>query len=140
MELDPNFKDAYVNLAIIYKNLKQPSVARTYLIKAQQLDEEWDYPLFIEAQLYEEAARQCYNSKGKLELIDKACFELAADYYRRAARLNGIYSSTASARAGHLSSSIPTKEEYFFQGIAVGTEMKLNSGCYAWIGKSVRSR
>lgn len=140
MELDPNFKDAYVNIAIIHKNLKQLSVARTYLIKAQQLDEEWDYPIFIEAQLYEESARQCFNSKGKLDLIDKACFELAADYYRKAARLNGTYSSIASARAGSLSSSIPTKEEYFFQGIAVGTEMKLNSGCYAWIGKSVRSR
>lgn len=138
MELDPNFKDAYVNIALVYKEMKQYSVARTYLYKAISIDEEWDYPVFVEGQLYEDAARNC--SGGKLDFKDKVVFQLAVDTYNKAARMNGSFSNQASARAAAFSTSVPPQEDYFFRGFKKGAEIRINEGCYSWIGKSIIAR
>ncbi len=59
INLEPDKSDNYVNIALVYKKLDQLSVARSYLQKASKANPSSDYPAFIEAQLYEQVARNC---------------------------------------------------------------------------------
>jgi tetratricopeptide (TPR) repeat protein len=59
INLQPDNRDSYFNLALLYQDMGQLSVARSYLNKASKVSPSWDYPLFIEAGLYEKAARSC---------------------------------------------------------------------------------
>lgn len=136
IELQPDNKENFVNIAIIYKNLDQLSVARTYLYKAMNIDSEWDYPYLIEAQIYEQAARNCVNQTS-YEFLDKCVYQLAVDTYRRAAAKNGSFSSQASSRVGALQNSVPSQEDYFFRKYKNGTIIKIEGKCYNWIGKSI---
>ncbi len=133
IDLDPDNRDNYLNLALIYyKDLNQLSVARSYLQKASRVAPNWDYPVYIEAQLYEQAARNC-----GFEFMDKIVYQLAADTYRKAANLGGQYSSTASDRVSALKNSVPTQEDYFFRNINSGSTVKIEGKCYDWIDRSV---
>ncbi len=135
IELQPDNRDNYVNIAIIYKKLEQLSVARSYLQKASKVSPDWDYPYIIEAQLYEQAARNCIGSE--FEFIDKCVYLLAVNTYQRAINLGGSYESSAKNRVQSLSNSIPTTEDYFFRKINVGDEIKVEGKCYDWIQRSV---
>lgn len=133
IDLDPDNKENYLNLALIYyKDLNQYSVARSYLQKATRVDPTWDYPVYIEAQLYEQSARGC-----GFEFMDKIVYQLAVDTYRKAANLGGQYSSTASDRVSALKNSVPTQEDYFFRNINSGATVKIEGKCYDWIDRSV---
>ncbi len=135
IELQPDNRDNYVNIAIIFQKLDQLSVARSYLVKAQNVDPTWDYPIYIEAQLYEQAARNCI--KGQFEFIDKCVYKLAVDTYSRARAKGGLFADRAGSRISQLSNSIPLKEDYFFQQLSNGDEIKIQGKCYDWIGKSI---
>jgi tetratricopeptide (TPR) repeat protein len=132
IELQPDGRDNYVNLALVYKKLDQLSVSRTYLQKAMNLSPDWDYPVFIEAQLYEQSARAC-----DFDFMAKCVYLLAVNTYRKAAALGGQYSSVAADRVKALANSVPTKEDYFFRKIKSGDTIKIEGPCYAWIGRSV---
>jgi len=112
IEIDSQNRDHYVNVAIIYKNKEQLSTSRNYLRKASEISPDWDYPVFIEATLYEQAARNC-----GFEFMDKCVYLLAQQTYARAKNLGGSFASQAQERMSALSSSIPTKEELFFRNI-----------------------
>lgn len=133
IDLQPDGRDNYVNLALIYKKLDQLSVARTYLQRATRTDPNWDYPVFIEAQLYEQAARSC-----DFDFMAKSVYLLAVNTYRKAASIGGQYSNSASDRVRALANSIPTKEDYFFRKLKSGDTVKIEGPCYAWIGASVQ--
>lgn len=133
--LQPDNKDNYVNLALIYKKIDQLSVSRSYLQKALNIDSGWDYPYYIEAQLYEQSARSCVSDK--FEFIDKCVYQLAVETYRKAGRIGGAYSSTAMERVQMLSNSVPSQEDYFFRKIGSGEVIKIEGKCYDWIGKSI---
>ena len=135
IELQPDNRDNYLNIAIIYQKLDQLSVSRSYLMKAQNVDPSWDYPIFIEAQLYEQAARNCI--RGSFEFIDKCVYKLAVDTYARARNKGGLFADRAGSRISQLSNSIPSKEDYFFQQMSNGDEIKIQGKCYDWIGKSI---
>lgn len=132
IELEPDNRDNYFNLAIIYQKLGQLSVARSYLQKASKASPEWDYPLFIEAQLYESAARNC-----GFEYEDKLVYLLAVQTYQKVASMGGQYSGAAKERINALANSIPQKEDYFFRKVTPGTVIKIEGKCYDWINKSV---
>jgi tetratricopeptide (TPR) repeat protein len=133
IELEPNNRENYYNLALIYKNLEQLSVARSYLQKASKASEEpWDLPLYLEAQLYEQAARDC-----GFEFEDRLVYQLAVDTYRRAAAIGGPNAGSARDRVNALSSSVPQQEDYFFRKISSGTVIKIEGKCYGWIGRSI---
>lgn len=140
IELQPDNKDSYVNIAIIYKDLGQFSVARSYLQKAMNLDKEWAYPIYLEANLYEEAARDCSSRNGKLTFMDKCVFKLAAETYRRAGTKTGPYASVGAQRAKAFASTVPTQEDFFFKGYKAGAVIKIEGSCYGWIGRSVKAK
>jgi tetratricopeptide (TPR) repeat protein len=133
IELEPNNRDNYFNVALIYKDLGQLSVARSYLQKASNASSEpWDLPIFVEASLYEQAARDC-----GFEFDDKCVYQLAVDTYAKAAKLNGSQSGAARDRIKALSNSVPQQEDYFFRKLSSGTEIKIQGKCYNWINKSI---
>jgi len=133
IELEPDNKVNYVNLAIIYKKYEQLPVARSYLLKAISKDPKWDYPYWIEGQIYEQAARDC----GQMEFIDKCVYLLAITKYKKAASLGGAYSMQAGERAKVLKSSAPTQEDYFFRNLKSGDKIKIEGKCYDWINREV---
>jgi len=134
IKLDPNNRDNYFNIAIIYKKLEQLSVARSYLQKASKASKDpWDMPVFVEAQLYEQAARNC----GSFDWIDKCVYKLASDTYVKAARVGGAISSASVDRVKALKNSVPQQEDYFFRSLKSGDEIKIEGGCYDWIKKSI---
>jgi tetratricopeptide (TPR) repeat protein len=135
IDLQPESRDNYVNIAIIYKKLEQLSVARSYLQKASKVSPDWDYPYYIEAQIYEQAARNC--SKDNFEFEDKVVYQLAVDTYKIAARKGGSYSSSAAERANSLAQTVPSKEDYFFRKLNAGDKVKVDGKCYDWIGRSI---
>lgn len=135
IDLQPENKDNYANLALIYKKMDQLSVARSYLQKASNIDPDWDFPYFVEAQLYEQAARNCIGSK--FEFIDKAVYQLALDTYRTARTKGGQNAGAAGERMNALKESVPQQEDYFFRKIKSGDKIKIEGKCYDWIGRTI---
>lgn len=132
IELQPDNRDNYVNIALVYKKLEQLSVSRTYLQKAMNIDPNWDYPVLLEAQLYEQGARAC-----EFDFMAKCVYLLAVNSYRKAAGMEGQFASTAADRVRALQNSIPTKEDYFFRKLKSGDTIKIEGACYSWIGRTV---
>ncbi len=132
ISLQPNNKDSYVNIAIIYKNLEQYSVARSYLMKAEKVNPKWDYPYYILGTIYEQAARNC-----GFEFMDRVVYQLAVNTYKIAYHLGGSYSSSAAGRIDALASSVPQKEDYFFRQLKPGTTIKIEGKCYGWINRTI---
>ncbi len=132
IKLQPNNRDSYFNLALLYKDMGQLSVARSYLNKSSKVSPGWDYPVFIEAGLYEQAARSC-----GFEFEDKCVYQLAVDTYKKAARMGGEHASAAKQRAKELKNSVPTNEEYFFRSKKNGDVIKIKGKCYDWIARSI---
>ena len=133
IELQPENRDNYLNLALVYKRMDQLSVSRTYLQKAMNADPTWDYPYFIEAQLYEQGARAC-----DFDFMAKCVYLLAVNTYRKAASMDGQYASQAADRVKMLANSVPTKEDYFFRKLKTGDTIKIEGACYEWINRSVQ--
>ncbi len=133
IDLQPDSRDNYLNIALVYKKIDQLSVSRTYLQRAMNVDSNWDYPVVVEAQLYEQSARAC-----EFDFMAKCVYLLAVNTYRRAASMGGQFSAPAAERVKALANSIPTKEDYFFRKIKSGDTIKIEGQCYAWIGKSVQ--
>lgn len=133
VELQPDSRDHYLNLALAYKRMDQLSVARTYLQRASNADPNWEYPYLVEAQLYEQSARSC-----DFDFMAKCVYLLAVNTYRKAASLGGTYSSAAAERVKALANSVPTKEDYFFRKLKTGDTIKIEGACYEWIGRSVQ--
>ncbi|MBI1931225.1 MAG: tetratricopeptide repeat protein [Ignavibacteriales bacterium] len=132
IDLQPENRDSYLNLALIYKDMDQLAVSRSYLQKASKVSPGWDYPIYIEAGLYEQAARSC-----GFEFEDKCVYQLAADTYRQVSRMGGEHASSAAERVSALSNSVPSKEDYFFRKKQNGDVIKIEGKCYDWIGKSI---
>ena len=130
ISLEPGEKQNYVSVAILYKELNQLSNSFDYLLKALKVDPKWDYPIYIEAQLYEQSARNC----GSLEFMDKCVYLYALNTYINCKNISGEYSAKASERIKTLSNTVPTKDDYFFRNLKKGTKVKLEGKCYNWIG------
>lgn len=132
IEMQPDSRDNYLNIALIYKRLDQLSVARTYLLKASSVSPDWDYPVLVEAQLYEQSARSC-----DFDFMAKCVYLLAVNTYRKAAGMSGQFAATAADRVRALANSIPTKEDFFFRKLKTGDSIKIEGSCYDWIGRTV---
>ncbi len=133
IDLEPDNRENYFNIGLIYQKLGQLSVARSYFQKAYKASEEpWDAPLIVEAQLYEQAAREC-----GFEFMDRCVYQLAVNTYKRAAAVNGPQGSAARERVNALANSVPQQEDYFFRKLKSGTEIKIEGKCYGWINRSI---
>lgn len=132
IELDSKTKEHYLNLGIVYKEKGQLSTARTQFQKASEIAGGWALAVFYEGLLYETAARGC-----GFDFMDKCVYQLAVDTYRRAAGMDPSFGQ-ARERISALSSSIPTKEDYFFRQYKSGSSIQITGGCYGWIGRSIQ--
>jgi len=131
LQLEPNNKDFYFNLGLIYKEQGKLSKARQYFETANDKAGGWGMAIFSIGLLYEQAARDCtFDFKTKLVYL------LAQETYRRAVNVDPNLAQ-ARDRIGALSTSIPTKEDYFFQGYKSGDVIPITGECFTWIGKSV---
>lgn len=131
IELDPNAKEHYLNLGLVFKERNQLAAARTQFLKASEVAGGWGLAIFYEGLLYEQAARSC-----GFEFMDKCVYQLAVDTYRRAASMDPALSQ-ARDRVSALSSSVPTQEDYFLRNYRKGQTIAITGNCYGWIGKSI---
>lgn len=88
-------------------------------------------PIYYEGLLYEQAARSC-----GFEFMDKVVYQLAVDTYRRAVNMDASV-SLARDRISALSGSVPSQEDYFFQGYKSGQTIPVSGSCYGWINRSI---
>ncbi len=131
IKLEPNKKEDYLNLGIVYKDKGQLAKARELFLKASEVGKGWGLAIYDEGLLYEQAARGCdFNFETKL------VYQLAVDTYRRAYSLDPNLSQ-AKERIPALSGSVPTKEDYFFRGYKSGKVLPITGSCYGWINRSV---
>jgi len=131
IEIDPDNKDHYMNLGIVYKDQGKLSKARQLYQKASSVGGGWALPIFYEGLLYEQTARGC-----SFDFNAKIVYQIAVNTYRKAYNMDESLSQ-ARDRIGALSSSVPTQEDYFFQKYKSGDVIPVTSACGSWIGKSV---
>jgi len=129
--MDPDNKNHYLNIAIVYQEQKNFNKARQYFQTASEKGSSWALPVFYEGNLYEKAAMDCeFNFEAKM------VFQLAIDTYRKAFNLDANLTQ-AEDRANALAGSVPTKEDYFFRGYKTGQVLPITGKCYNWIGRSI---
>ncbi len=131
IELDPENKDYYFNLGLIYKEQGRLSKARQYFETANDKAGSWGMAIFSIGLLYEQSARGCaFDFKTKL------VYKLAQDTYRRAYNMDQTLAQ-ARDRINALSTSVPSQEDYFFNGYKSGDVIAITGDCFGWIGKSI---
>ena len=131
IQLEPDKKEDYLNLGIVYKDKGDYVKARAQYLKASEVGKGWGLPIYYEGNLYEDAGRKCeFNFDAKLVYL------LAVETYRKALRLDPTLSQ-AQDRIGALKESIPTKEDYFFRGYKSGKVLPITGSCFGWINRSV---
>ena len=131
IEIDPDNKDHYMNLGIVYKDQGRLSKARQLYQKASSVGGSWALPIFYEGLLYEQTARGC-----SFDFNAKIVYQVAVNTYRKAYNLDQSLSQ-ARDRIGALSSTVPTQEDYFFHKYKSGDVIPVTSECGGWIGKSI---
>ncbi|MEE9448538.1 MAG: tetratricopeptide repeat protein [Ignavibacteriaceae bacterium] len=131
IEIDPDNKNHYMNLGIVYKDQGRLSKARQYYQKASEIGGSWALPIYYEGLLYEQTARGC-----SFDFPAKLVFQLAVNTYRRAYNMDQTLTQ-ARDRVGALSSSVPTQEDYFFHKYKSGDVIPISSECGGWTGKSI---
>lgn len=131
IELEPNKREHYLNLGLVYKEQNKFSAARTEFQKANDKAGGWALAVYYEGLLYESSARSCeFNFETKLVYL------LAQNTYRRAFNMDPTLTD-AQERVNALFSSVPTKEDYFFRGLKSGQTLQITGSCFGWIGRSV---
>lgn len=131
IELEPDKKEHYLNLGLVYKEQNKYSAARAEFQKANDKGGGWALAVYYEGLLYESSARACeFNFETKLVYL------LAQNTYRRAYSMDNSLTD-AQERVNALFSSVPTKEDYFFRGLKSGQTLQISGSCFGWIGRSV---
>jgi tetratricopeptide (TPR) repeat protein len=131
IQLEPQKREHYLNLGILYKDKGQLAAARTQYQKASEVGGNWGLPIYYEGLLYEQAARGC-----TFDFETKLVYQLAVDTYRRARSMEASLSQ-AQERITALQSSVPTQEDYFFRGHKSGQSLPITGSCFGWIGRSI---
>ncbi len=131
IELEPDKKEHYLNLGLVYKEQNKYSAARAEFQRANDKAGGWALAVYYEGLLYEASARSCeFNFETKLVYL------LAQNTYRRAFNMDPTLTD-AQERVNALFSSVPTKEDYFFRGLKSGQTLPITGSCFGWIGRSV---
>lgn len=128
IQLEPDRKEHYLNLGIVYKDQGKFAAARTQFQLASEKGNGWGLPIYYEGFLYEQAARSCSDFDAKV------VFLLAQQTYRRALSMDPSL-DMARERINALAGAVPTKEDYFFRKLKSGDTLQIT--CVGWIGRSV---
>ncbi len=130
--LEPDNKDHYLNLGIVYTDENKYTDARETYEKASRVGKGWGLPIYYEGLLYEQAATKC----GNFDFNTKLVYQLAVETYRRAKSMDPSLGQ-AEDRIKALSGSVPNKEDYFFRNLKVGQKVPVKGDCYTWINRDV---
>jgi tetratricopeptide (TPR) repeat protein len=128
IELQPENKDNYFNLGIIYKDMGKLAQARSEFLLASEKGGNWALPIYYEGYLYEQSASGCDDFDRKIVYL------LAYQTYKKALGMDSNLGQ-ARDRVNALSGVIPTKEDYFFRNIKSGQVIPIT--CVSWIGRSI---
>lgn len=128
IQLEPDKKEHYLNLGIVYKDQGKFAAARTQFQIASEKGNGWALPIYYEGYLYEQSARSCSDFEAKV------VFLLAQQTYRKALSMDPSL-EMARERINALAGAVPTKEDYFFRKLKSGDTIPIT--CVGWIGKSV---
>ena len=128
IELDPQSRDNYLNLGIVYGDQNKYALARKYYQKASEVSGGWGLAIYYEGYLYEKSARNC-----TFDFESKLVYQLAVDTYRAAKKIDPNLQQ-AQERINALSTSVPTQEDYFFRGYKSGSTVPITGECFSWIG------
>jgi len=131
IELEPDNKDFYFNLGLIYKEQGKLSKARKYFETANSKAGGWGAAIYTIGLIYEQAASNCSDVWES-----KLVYLLAQDTYRRALSIDPSLSQ-ARDRKNALSGAIPSQEDIFFHKLNSGDVVPITGDCFTWIGKSV---
>jgi len=131
VQIDPENKDFYFNLGLLYKEQGKLSKSRQYFETASDKAGGWGKAIYSIGLLYEQSARNCTFDFGT-----KLVYLLAQDTYRRAVNIDPSLSE-ARDRISALSGSIPSQEDWFFNKKKSGDVIPITGECFTWIGKSV---
>jgi tetratricopeptide (TPR) repeat protein len=131
IKLEPNKKEHYLNLGIVYKDKGQFSQSRFQYLKASEVGNGWALPIYYEGNLYEQSAHNC-----DFDFDSKLVFQLAVDTYRKARNMDSSL-KLAKDRINALSTVLPTKEDYLLRGYKTGDVIPIIDKCAAWVGKSI---
>lgn len=135
-------KDDYLNIGMAYVSMGKGAQARDYARKALSLDNKSGKAYILIGEAYGAAVESCVNGKGgwaKMDFKDKLMYVLAVEYFNRAKAIDAMVTVEARNRIATIESSnlLPGKQDYFFQQKKSGDKIKLDSGCYSWVGETV---
>ncbi len=119
---------------ITYRKLGNHSLARTYALKAADLDPSSGYPYMLIGHIYVAASKSC----GEDEFQQKAVYWAAVDKFAQAKRIDPSLATDANKYIEAYSQYFPDGETIFFYGFDEGSTYTV--GCWINETTTVRSR
>lgn len=123
---------AYKYISQSYKSINNYSTARTYAIKAAQLNPNDGEVYLLIGDMYAESATSC----GDNELTKKVAFWAAVDKYNKARQVDPTLDEIARKRISDYSVYFPSSETVFFYNLREGDEYTVE----CWINEKTTVR
>ena len=122
----------YELAALTGTKLGNPSLARTYALKAAELKANWGDPYILIANLYAASS----NKIGDNKFEHQAAFWAAVDKLQKAKAVDPSCAASANKYIGKYSANFPGKEDAFFYNVIEGSTYKVKP----WISESTKVR
>lgn len=124
-----NFK-VMCDIASCYRELKRYPTARTFVVRASQVNPNVGLPYFVLGEIYEAAAEDCMAKEGRKEpkFDDRLVFELAYNNFKKAVGDLEV-GRYAEQKVQYLEEFIPKKEHRFMHP----NQTRAQFACYSWI-------
>lgn len=122
----------YELAALTGSKLGNPSLARTYALKAVELKSNWGAPYILIANLYAASS----NNIGDNKFEHQAAFWAAVDKLQKAKSVDPSCANEANKYIGKYKASFPGKEDAFFYNVIEGSKYTVKP----WINESTNVR
>jgi tetratricopeptide (TPR) repeat protein len=129
-------RDIYFNMGIAQQQMGRLQNARTNFRKALEEDPKFGQAYIAIGDLYVTAVSEC----GSFERDDRAVYWLAVDYYERAKATDPNLSAQANQKISTYRRTFPDQEMLFFKNWEPGQSVRIDYGCYSWIGETTTVR
>ena len=129
-------RDIYFNMGIAQQQMGRLQNARTNFRKALEEDPSFGQAYIAIGDLYVTAVSEC----GSFERDDRAVYWLAVDYYERAKATDSNLSAQANQKISTYRRTFPDQEMLFFKNWEAGQSVRIDYGCYSWIGETTTVR
>jgi len=132
VESDETRAKTYKYIAEAYRALKNYPTARSFAIKASQLNDADGEIYILIGDMYAESAKDCGNN----ELTNRVAYWAAVDKYYRAKQVEPDLSELANRRISSYSIYFPSLETIFFYDLKEGDEYTVE----CWINEKTKVR